>query len=340
MRKILNLNGAFDFRVGKICMCFAMVLFFLCSTVKVEAGPGQYIRYANVHGMRYVYLKDVAKYYGMSLRVGDKVCDIRSRSANASFVFNRREGKINGITVNYMFPPYVAGVDPMISEFDFNLLLDPVIRSAAPRYRVGIIVIDPGHGGKDNGAQGRIYREKDINLQVARRLKDVLRAKGYIALLTRDKDFFIELDERPGKASAMKADLFISIHSNSAGRGVSAINGVETYCLTPEGAPSTADAKAKNANRERGNAHNKNNYLLAYDVQRSILRNTGAADRGVKHARFAVLKDAPCPAILVETGFMSNLSEERNLGTGAYQDKLAFGIAEGIIAYHRAMTGK
>ncbi len=338
MWKILNLNGAAASRDGSFRMCFFIFLAFICSAVETEAGP--YIRYANVHGMRYVYLKDVSKYYGMNLQVGDKVCDMRNRSANATFVFNKREGKINGITVNYMFPPYVSGVEPMISEFDFNLLLDPVMRSAAPRYKVGIIVIDPGHGGKDNGAQGRIYNEKDLNLQIARRLKDVLRAKGYIALLTRDKDFFIELGDRCDKASAMKSDLLVSIHSNSAGRGVSAINGIETYCLTPEGAPSTADVKAKNVNRERGNAHNKNNYLLAYNVQRSILRNTGATDRGVKHARFAVLRDAPCPAILVETGFMSNLYEERNLGTGAYQDRLAFGIADGIIAYHRAMSGK
>ncbi len=334
MWKILNINCAAASRG----IFFFTLLFLVCASVKVEAA--QYIRYASVHGMRYVYLKDVAKYYGMNLQVGDKICDMRNSNANASFVYNKREGKINGISVNYMFPPYISGVEPMISEFDFNLLLDPVIRAAAPRCRVGIIVIDPGHGGKDNGAQGRIYTEKDLNLQIARRLKDVLRAKGYIVMLTRDKDVFIELEDRPGKASAMKADLFVSIHSNAAGRGVSATNGIETYCLTPEGAPSTADAKAKNGNKEKGNANNKNNYLLAYDVQRSILRNTGATDRGVKHARFAVLREAPCPAILVETGFMSNLYEERNLGTGAYQDRLAFGIAEGIIAYHRAMSGK
>ncbi len=338
MWKILNFKSAIDFKGGSFCICLFMFLFMVCSAEDVEAG--QYIRYASVHGMRYVYLSDVAKYYGMNLQAGDKSCDMRNSSANASFVYNKREGKINGITVNFMFPAYVAGIEPMISEFDFNLILEPVIRSAAPRYKVGIIVIDPGHGGKDNGAQGRVYTEKDLNLQIARRLKDVLRAKGYIVLLTRDKDVFIELEDRSGKAAAMKADLFVSIHCNSAGRGVSAINGIETYCLTPEGAPSTADAKAKNVNRERGNIYNKNNYLLAYDVQRSILRNTGTTDRGVKHARFAVLKEAPCPAILVETGFMSNLYEERNLGTGAYQDRLAFGIAEGIIAYHHAMTGK
>ncbi|MFA6293521.1 MAG: N-acetylmuramoyl-L-alanine amidase [Victivallales bacterium] len=323
---------------GSFIVCFFIFLSLVFAAEEAEAGP--YIRYTTVHGMRYVYLKDVAKYYGMDLQPGDKFCDMRNRSSNATFVFNKREGKINGITVNYMFPPYVAGVEPMISEFDFNLLLDPVIRSAVPRCRVGIIVLDPGHGGKDNGAQGRLYNEKDLNLQIARRLKDVLRAKGYIVLLTRDKDVFFELGDRSGKASAMKADLFVSIHSNSAGRGVSAINGIETFCLTPEAAPSTADAKAKNVSKERGNAYNKNNYLLAYNVHRSILRNTGATDRGVKHARFAVLKDAPCPAILVETGFMSNLYEERKLGTGAYQDKLAFGIADGIIAYHRAMSGK
>jgi N-acetylmuramoyl-L-alanine amidase len=310
-----------------------------CPAVKVEAG-NKYIRYAGIHGMRYVYLKDVAKYYGMNLQVGNKVCEMRNRSTNASFVYNKREGMLNGVKVNYMFPPFVSGTEPMISEFDFNMLLEPVIRSAAPRHKVGVIVIDPGHGGKDKGADGRIYSEKYLNLQIARKLKDVLRSKGYIVILTRDKDVFIDLAARSGKASAMKADLFVSIHCNSIGRGVSPVNGIETFSLTPEGAPSTADAKARNAYKQNGNANNKNNFLLAYNIQKNILRSTGATDRGLKHARFAVLKDAPCPAVLVETGFLSNLQEERNLGTSAYQNRLAFGIADGIISYHHAMSGK
>ena len=298
------------------------------------------IRYTSNNGMRYVYLTDVAAYYGMKLQMNDKTCDIRSKAGNATFTFNHREGKINGIKVTFMFSPYVNGAGPMISEYDFLLTVDPILRGAVTKHRMGVIVIDPGHGGKDNGAQGRFYREKDLVLQMARRLKDILRAKGYIVLLTREKDTFIELPDRPAKAAALKADLFVVLHCNSAGYGVSATNGVETYCLTPEGAPSSSDAKAKSAKKEDGNSYNKNNIYLAYCVQRGLLRNTGATDRGVKEARFAVLRDARCPAVLVETGFLSNLTEERNLATGSYQDKITFGIAEGIIAYHRAMTGK
>jgi N-acetylmuramoyl-L-alanine amidase len=316
-----------------------MSFFLVCTAFKAEAG-NKYIRYANVHGMRYIYLKDVARYYGMNLQVGSKTSEMRNRSASASFVYNKREGMINGVKVNYMYPPFVSGVEPMISEFDFNMLLEPAIRSAVPRHKIGVIVIDPGHGGKDKGAEGRVYSEKDLNLLIARKLKDLLRSKGYIVILTRDKDVYIDLASRSGKAKAMKADLFVSIHCNSIGRGVSAVNGIETFCLTPEGAPSTADAKARNAYRQSGNDNNKNNFLLAYNVQKNILRSTGAMDRGLKHARFAVLKDAPCPAVLVETGFLSNLQEERNLGNSAYQSRLAFGIADGIISYHRAMSGK
>ncbi|HBC87835.1 MAG TPA: N-acetylmuramoyl-L-alanine amidase [Lentisphaeria bacterium] len=328
MRKILTL-GVFLFSA-----------FISVFTFSAEAEAGQYIRYSSYQGMRYVYLRDVGAYYGMKLQLAAKTCDIRSQYSNATFTYNRREGRINGIKVNFMFPSVVSGNEPMISEYDFLLLLDPILRNSVVKHKVGVIVIDPGHGGKDNGAQGRFYKEKDLNLMMAKRLKEILSAKGYMALLTRDRDMFLDLDTRPAKASAYKADLFISIHCNSAGNGASPINGVETFCLTPEGAPSTADAKAKTARKERGNAFNKNNILLGYCVQRGVLRNTGANDRGVKEARFSILKDAPCPAILVETGFLSNLTEERNLATRAYQDKIAQGIAEGVIAYHRSMSRK
>ncbi|HCE42620.1 MAG TPA: hypothetical protein DET40_03630 [Lentisphaeria bacterium] len=325
----------------KLLIVFIFFSAFVFSLTCVsEAEAGQYIRYASNNGMRYVYLSDIAAYYGMKIKMSDKTCDIRSKAGNATFTFNHREGKINGIKVIYMFSPYVNRAGVMISEYDFLLILDPILRAAVTKHRLGVIVIDPGHGGKDNGAQGRFYREKDLVLQMARRLKDILRAKGYIVLLTRDKDTFIELPDRPAKAAALKADLFVVLHCNSAGHGVSGINGVETYCLTPEGAPSSADAKAKSSKKEDGNSFNKNNLYLAYCIQRGVLRNTGATDRGVKQARFAVLRDARCPAVLVEAGFLSNLTEERNLATGSYQDKITFGIAEGIIAYHRAMTGK
>ncbi len=319
---------------------YALVFFAAFFTWSEEAEAGRYIRYSSYQGMRYVYLRDVGAYYGMKLQLGDKSCSIRSQAGNASFTYNRREGSINGIKVSFMFSTVLSGSEPLISEYDFLLLVDPILRASAQKHKIGVIIIDPGHGGKDNGAQGRFYREKDITLLIARRVKDILRAKGYMALLTRDKDVFLDLDTRPAKASAYKADLFVSVHCNSAGNGVSPVNGVETFCLTPEGAPSSSEAKARSNRKERGNAFNKNNILLAYCVQRGILRNTGANDRGIKEARFAVLKDAPCPAVLVEAGFLSNLTEERNLATSAYQDKIAFGIAEGIIAYHRAMVGK
>ncbi len=305
-----------------------------------DANAGPYIRYASYNGLRYVYLRDIATYYGMKMQPGDKTCDIRSQSGNATFTYSHREGRINGIRVTFMFSPYLNGSEPMISEYDFMLIVDPILRNAVSKHKLGVIVLDPGHGGKDNGAQGRFYREKDLTLMMARRLKDILQAKGYMVLMTREKDTFVELPDRPAKAAAYKADLFVSIHCNSAGSGVSNINGIETFCLTPEGAPSTSDAKARSSKKENGNSFNKNNVYLAYCVHRGMLRNTGATDRGIKEQRFAVLRDAQCPAVLVEAGFLSNLTEERNLATGSYQDKITFGIAEGIIAYHRAMSGR
>ncbi len=322
-------------------MIMAFITVALLSSLSIpDAAAGPYIRYAYNNGMKYVYVKDVATYYGMKMQPGDKTCVIRGQTGNATFTYNHREGMINGLKVTFMFPPYVKGDDTMISEYDFLLVVDPILRSAVAKHKLGVIVLDPGHGGKDNGAQGRFYREKDLTLLLAKRLKEILRARGYIVLLTREKDTFIELADRPAKATAYKADLFVALHCNSAGSAVSNVNGIETFCLTPEGAPSSSDAKARNSSRMNGNAYNRNNIYLAYCIQRGMLRSTGATDRGIKQARFVVLKDVRCPSVLVEAGFLSNLTEEKNLATGSYQDKITFGIAEGIIAYHKAVSGK
>jgi N-acetylmuramoyl-L-alanine amidase len=114
------------------------------------------------------------------------------------------------------------------------------------------------------------------------------------------------------------------------------VNGIETFVMTPAGAASTYDRKT-NWRRENGNSFDKNNLRLGYEIHKSMIKKTKAPDRGVKRARFVVLKDAPCPAVLLETGFLSNPKEERALGRGSYQQTLALAIAEGIIKYSRAV---
>ena len=206
------------------------------------------------------------------------------------------------------------------------------------------IVIDPGHGGKDPGALGRNnLQEKGIVLSISQKLREILTAKGYTVLMTRDTNRFIPLKERTAFATRHKADLFLSIHAN--GSGSSRANGIETYYLD---VTSTDKASEKIAAQENANSgysiqeletlltgliresKSEDSKRLARHVQQALVQATGAVDRGVKHARFVVLIGTKVPAILIETGFVSNPVEGRKLTTTAYQYKIATAIAQGV----------
>ncbi|MXV72723.1 tetratricopeptide repeat protein [Candidatus Poribacteria bacterium] len=215
------------------------------------------------------------------------------------------------------------------------------------------IVIDPGHGGKDPGGLGSDnLQEKGIVLSISRKLREVLTAKGYTVLMTRETDHLIPLKKRTEFATQHKADLFLSIHANAAES--SRANGIETYYLDVN---STDKASEKIAARENINSgysiqeletllagliresKSEDSKRLAGHVQDALVQNTGAADRGVKHARFVVLIGTKVPAILIETGFVSNPVEGQKLTTSAYQHKIATAIAQGVDKF-LGKTGK
>ena len=208
-------------------------------------------------------------------------------------------------------------------------VLRPVLDSA-PR-RVATILLDPGHGGHDTGTRAASGRtEKELNLALGLQLAAALRAAGFTVHLTRENDLFLPLDHRAELAARHGAQLLISIHHNAAANPRA--EGIETFALTPIGAPSSSGGKGQNA-RFNGNRFDGENLLLAYLIQNALLRRTGAVDRGIKRARFAVLKDINAPGVLVELGFVSNPREERLLNDRDYIEKLARAIAEGILCY-------
>lgn len=287
-------------------------------------------------GRRYVYLRDVANYYGMRYFVQQKVCGMYNSNTKVLLNYEKREGTINGISVHYLYNPLFYGSDAFISEQDFLLFIDPILRSnSAPPHRMKVILIDPGHGAQDNGGSGMYYREKDIVLQISYRVGRLLQERGYTVYLTRKTDTFIPLDGRVDLARNAKADIFVSIHANI---GSPSAEGIETYCVTPSGAPSTNDRQHKTGSTERGNYFDLNNARLAFEIHKGMVTRTRANDRGVKHARFLVIKNAVCPSVLIETGFLSNQKEERLLANPDYQQRLAVGIAEGIINYHNSLV--
>lgn len=193
-------------------------------------------------------------------------------------------------------------------------ILLPVL-NRTPR-RIKTILIDPGHGGHDNGAVSASgLKEKELNLALAREIAAALKKQGFAVYLTRNRDKFVSLDERPAMIGRVKADLFISVHHNASATNPGAA-GMETFVLRAE----TTPEKTLTARTLRG----------AYLVQQKQQTVNPASGRGVKFARFKVLRLATCPAMLIEAGFLSNPAEAKRCASPAFQRRLAANIALAI----------
>ncbi len=307
-------------------------LLALLALSALPAMAGHKVRCATLQGEIYLFLQDVAGFYGMRYTGGGQVARLDSAYSALSFRKDRREAVLNGVKVHLSHAPGCWQENHlMLSETDFRLLLEPLLRPRslqAPPVRR--IVLDPGHGGKDNGTRGKNHLEKTITLQVARLAARELRQAGFHVSLTREGDGNLTLPQRSQIAARQKGDLFVSLHANYVEKGQA--SGIETFTLAPSGTASTY-SKSAGPKAALGNRFDLLNARLAYDLQKSLLAATGAPDRGIKRARFAVLREAPCPAVLIEMGFMSNPDEERLLASPAYQSKLARGIRDGIVTY-------
>ncbi len=205
-------------------------------------------------------------------------------------------------------------------------------RSARPVRR---IVIDAGHGGRDGGTGNAAQKlnEKTFTLDVARRLGAILSQQGFEVVQTRTEDVYLGLAERAAAGRAAQADLFVSVHFNAAGKPT--VHGIETYVMTPQHQRSTSSAKPDPSDdtAEPGNAADPWNLLLGYEVHRALIQQLEPSDRGLKRARFAVLRLAECPAVLVEAGYLSNDAEARRIASPEYRSDVAQAVANGIIAY-------
>jgi len=222
-----------------------------------------------------------------------------------------------------------------LSKLDYDKVFVPLFWDT-PKVAMRRIVLDPGHGGKDTGKVNGPYKynEKAATLDTAARLKILLEKQGFEIVFTRTKDVFLDLDDRPAIATTAKADLFISLHYNAGPPGDTSSDGIETYCLTPAGQKSTNAAKAKSTTGvEPGNRFDTANMALAWGIQRRLVKSTGADDRGVRRARFAVLRTLSCPGVLIEGGFMSSRKEGALIADAAYRQKIAEAVAAGIVDY-------
>jgi N-acetylmuramoyl-L-alanine amidase len=295
------------------------------------------IRSTMVNGRQYVSMSDVAAYYGLEIRRSGKTVILSGSGRRVEFTLQRREGTVDGTKLSLAFAPVERNGDYWFGERDLTLNVDPLLRDwGLPAHNVGRIVIDPGHGGRDRGAIGISKRidEKTFNSLVSQRVAQLLESRGYEVVLTRTRDEYVELFERSRRCRSWRGTLFLSIHANGA-QSASA-EGIEVFALTPKETPSTGSTKSYRS-AEKGNAYDTLNTRLAWEVQRQMIRATGARDRGVRRARWAVLKDPGCPAILVECGFLTNRSEESRLRDTGYRYNVAVGIANGVLSFHRAV---
>jgi len=172
-----------------------------------------------------------------------------------------------------------------------------------------VVMIDPGHGGKDPGAIGiGGLREKDVILPISKKVTEILRKNGVNAVLTRNSDFFVSLKGRVNMAERRNADLFVSIHANSMGLSRPDINGLEVY-------------------------YYNSGKRLADTVRKGITRKVKIRDRGIRRARFYVLRKTSMPAILVETGYVTGREDANKLKQNWFRNQMAEGIADGILRY-------
>lgn len=218
-------------------------------------------------------------------------------------------------------PPIVPGLPPISRQIPQPLPRRPIMNlprgrsgnlpsSRVPNGRV-VVIIDPGHGGKDPGAIGRGgLREKDVILPISLKVAQILQQNGVQALLTRNSDYFVSLKGRVDMAERANADLFVSIHANSVGLSRPDVSGLEVY-------------------------YYNSGYNLAQDVRRSILNSVNVRDRRVRKARFFVLRKSSMPAILVETGYVTGREDAAKLASPQYRDQMARGIANGILNHIR-----
>ncbi len=195
-----------------------------------------------------------------------------------------------------------------------------------------VIFLDPGHGGKDPGAQYLGLKEKDLNLQVSQQLKTKLESLGYKVIMSRSTDIFVDfVTERSKMSNETNADMFISIHFNATGHGLdSGEDGIQTYIYQPTGNIPSVINKKWHDNPTRL----KYSYKLGSYIHQSVLATTQAKDAGLLAKSFAVLRETNKPAVLLELGYMDDSKESQKIRTKEYQQKLVDGITQGIQQYY------
>lgn len=268
---------------------------------------------------------------------GETICFSNSQNV-LRFYPGRRKAEVNGTVVWLNAPVEGSGADGSwrLGAVDLDLLQLAVLpqpsRGKPEPLRV---LLDPGHGGDDEGARcsDPLVKEKELTLTLAKRIGAQLKKAGLHVDYTRTRDITLSLDARARLARTKKADLFISVHANHASNLDAC--GVETYVLPPSGYPGTAEG-SRARGWQIGNRNDFHNTLLGFSIHRHLASTPETVDRGLKRQSFFVLRETSCPAVLLEFGFLSNAGETRRMLRADWQIQSCAAVVEGVLAYARS----
>lgn len=291
-------------------------------------------------GREYVSDENVAKFYGFQrfAKEGDNRI-FKHPDLVMTWKVGSQSIYVNDVKFNLSFPVVDNGGKAMLSTVDLAKLVDPVLRPSYIKKPINFdtVVIDAGHGAHDSGAIGPFGREKDYALDMALRLEKALQARGFKTLLTRRNDVFLTLGQRVAIANKQKDAIFISVHFNSSGSRDA--HGIETYALAPQGTRSTNGGSPWNSLLS-GNLRDAENIALATAVHAHVITDMRSIDRGIKRARFNVLRGINKPAILFEGGFVTNRTEGKLINDPAHRQRIVDSIANAVVKFRTAVGKK
>ena len=291
-----------------------------------------------INGHDYLSVDNISKFYELPAEVVPSGAKIQSETAShpLEFVSGSREARINGARSWLCFPVLEQDGKTLVSRTDLAKTIEPLVRPhRVPDVgKVQTVVLDPGHGGHDKGQVSRYGAEKDFALDVARKLRPILQAKGFKVIMTREGDYFVPLEVRAKIANSARNSIFVSIHFNATNDDPNA-TGFEIFSFTPRGAPSTSDGNvtSRSFNMQPGSTVDAQSMALSACVYHSVLGQLHEYDRGIKRARFAVLRLTKVPAILIECGFLTDNGESKLISNKDWRAKLAGAIGIGIENY-------
>ncbi|HMC25015.1 MAG TPA: N-acetylmuramoyl-L-alanine amidase [Candidatus Udaeobacter sp.] len=314
---------------------FLVGVIAITQTTALAADDWQIIK---VSGQDYLSVDNVSRFYGLPAGIaasGEKV-EFEAAKNPLEFVSGSREVMINGARSWLCFPAIEQNGKLLVSRTDVAKTIEPLVRPhRVPNVgKVQTIVVDPGHGGYDKGQVSRYGYEKDFALDVARKLRPLLLSKGLRVIMTREGDYFVPLEVRAQIANKARDSIFVSIHFNASNDDRNA-TGFEIFSFTPRGAPSTSDsAVAPSAlSTQPGSAVDAQSLALSACIYHSLLGHIPEYDRGIKRARFAVLRLTKVPAVLIEGGFLTEQGQCKLIAQKEWRAKLAHAISVGIESY-------